>query len=68
MKILEKPDIPQSTSRELFEMKQTNYESLDDVMTRVQFLGRKGVRKLSLLSREQIAVTAFWKGLVDHEA
>ena len=68
LKIFEEPDLTQATFRELFETKQGTEETLDDYMSRVQFLERKSFPKLDLQNRESNAVTAFCKGLVEHDA
>ena len=64
-KIFEQPDLSQATSRELFETNQATEETLDDYMSRVQFIVRKSFPKLELQNGESIAITAFCKGLVD---
>ena len=61
------PDLTQAPSRELFEMKQGTEETLDDFMTRVQFLVMNSFLKLDLLNREFISVTALSNGLVDQD-
>ena len=68
LKIFEEPDLTQATSRELFEKKHGAEETLDDYMTRVQYLVTKSFPKLDLQNRESIAVTALCKGLVDQDA
>ena len=59
--IIDERDLTQATWRELFETKQGTEETLDDYMTRVQFLVNKSFPKLDLQNRESIAVTAFCK-------
>ena len=68
LKIFDEPHLAQATSRELFETKQGTEETLDDYMTRVQFLVTKSFPKLDLQNSESIAVTAFCKGLVEQDA
>lgn len=59
LKILDAPDLTQSKSRELFEMKEGNDDSLDDFMSRLQFLFPKSFSKIALRNTQQIAVTSF---------
>ena len=61
LKIFEELDLTQARSGELFEPKQGAEETLDDYMSRVQFLVTKSFPKLDLENRESIAVTAFCK-------
>ena len=68
LEIFEETDLTQETSRELFEMKQGTEETLDDFMTPVQFPVTKSFPKFDLQNRESIAVTAFFKVLVDQDA
>ena len=49
-------------------MKQGGEESLQDIMTRVQFLVLKSCPMLDMENREQISVPAFCKGLVAHDS
>ena len=68
LNIFEEPDLTQARSLELFEKKEGNAETLDDFMKGVEFLVTISFPKLDLQNRESIAVTAFWKGLVDQDA
>ena len=68
LKIFDEPAVTEATSRELFETKHGTEETLEDYMSRVQFLVTKSFPKLDLQNRESIAVTAYCKGLVDQDA